>query len=60
MSDIETVTMERLKALDPKRPIREADIRRAIGMSAEGQIADILTYQAHVEPRSRMELFESD
>ena len=26
MSDIETVTMERLKALDPKRPIREADM----------------------------------
>ncbi|HEX3341336.1 MAG TPA: hypothetical protein VHT68_19415 [Pseudolabrys sp.] len=26
MSDIETVAMERLKALDPNRPIREADI----------------------------------
>jgi hypothetical protein len=38
----------------------KADIRRAIGISAEGQIADILTYQAHVEPRSRMELLESD
>ena len=27
VSDIDTVVVDRLKALDPKRPIREADIR---------------------------------
>ena len=27
MSDIDTVLVDSLKALDPKRPIREADIR---------------------------------
>ena len=28
MSDIDTVTVDSLKALDPNRPIREADIAR--------------------------------
>ena len=28
MSDIDTALVDRLKALDPKRPIREADIGR--------------------------------
>jgi hypothetical protein len=28
VSDIDTVPVDSLKALDPKRPIREADIRR--------------------------------
>ncbi len=28
VSDIETVAMERLKALDPNQPIREADMPR--------------------------------
>ena len=28
MSDIDTVVMDSLKALDPNRPIREADIRK--------------------------------
>jgi len=29
VSDIDTVVVDSLKALDPKRPIREADIRHA-------------------------------
>ena len=29
MSDIDTALVDRLKALDPNRPIREADIRLA-------------------------------
>ena len=29
VSDIDAVMVDGLKALDPKRPIREADIRRA-------------------------------
>ena len=29
MSDIDTVVVDSLKALDPKRPIREADIASA-------------------------------
>src|SRR6266404_6087758 len=29
VSDIDTVVVDSLKALDPKRPIREADIRRS-------------------------------
>jgi len=28
VSDIDTVLVDSLKALDPKRPIREADMRR--------------------------------
>ena len=30
MSDIDTVVVDSLKVLDPKRPIREADIERRI------------------------------
>ena len=30
MSDIDTVVVDSLKALDPKRPIREADIKADI------------------------------
>ena len=33
MSDIDTVLVDSLKALDPKRPIREADIGRKPGCS---------------------------
>ena len=29
-SDIDTVVVDSLKALDPKRPIREADVRSSI------------------------------
>jgi len=29
VSDIDTVVVDSLKVLDPKRPIREADIKRA-------------------------------
>ena len=31
MSDIDTAVVDSLKALDPKRPIREADIERSLG-----------------------------
>ena len=33
MSDIDTVVMDSLKALDPNRPIREADISEAFQYS---------------------------
>ena len=32
MSDIDTVAVDSLKALDPKRPIREADIEQRLGV----------------------------
>ena len=35
MSDIDTVVMDSLKALDPNRPIREADILRTTIIEAE-------------------------
>jgi predicted nucleotidyltransferase len=31
VSDIDTAVVDSLKALDPKRPIREADIERSLG-----------------------------
>ena len=33
MSDIDTVAVDSLKALDPKRPIREADIGSKLPVS---------------------------
>ena len=36
MSDIDTVVVDSLKALDPERPIREADMSPAPAMSASG------------------------
>jgi hypothetical protein len=41
VSDIDTAPMEGLKALDPKRPIREADMCAALGDVCFGPIADI-------------------
>ena len=41
MSDIDTAVVKSLKALDPKRPIREADMSRASAMSAFEGKADI-------------------
>ena len=46
MSDIETLARERLKALDPKRPIREADMCGAARDVRYGPIADIGTITA--------------
>jgi hypothetical protein len=34
VSDIDTVLVDSLKALDPKRPIREADIARSYNVDA--------------------------
>ena len=34
VSDIDTVLVDRLKALDPNRPIREADIFQCTGLAA--------------------------
>jgi hypothetical protein len=39
VSDIETAAMDGLKALDPKRPIREADMGRHLGIT-NGTILD--------------------
>ena len=33
MSDIDTVVMDSLKALDPNRPIREADMARPLELT---------------------------
>ena len=41
MSDIDTVAVDSLKALDPKRPIREADIRLRCNICREGPISDM-------------------
>jgi hypothetical protein len=45
VSDIDTAAVESLKALDPKWPIREADIRPPLptyqfGLRAVGEVAD--------------------
>jgi len=42
VSDIDTAPMEGLKALDPKRPIREADMCGATRDVRFGPIADIV------------------
>ena len=41
MSDIDLVAMESLKALDPNRPIREADMCSALDHVCFGPIADM-------------------
>ena len=41
MSDIDTVVVDSLKALDPKRPIREADMPNDRAASAYDPRADI-------------------
>jgi hypothetical protein len=41
VSDIDTAVVESLEALDPKRPIREADIRLQRDICREGPTADI-------------------
>ena len=46
MSDIDTAAVDSLKALDPKRPIREADIGRASSERAEAQKS--LNFLAHL------------
>ena len=35
MSDIDTVVVDSLKALDPERPIREADVSIELSLGAE-------------------------
>ena len=44
VSDIDTAPMEGLKALDPKRPIREADMCGATSDVRFGPKADIAIY----------------
>ena len=39
MSDIDTVVVDSLKALDPKRPIREADIASAVRFEINEAVA---------------------
>ena len=41
MSDIDIAVVDSLKALDPKRPIREADIRVTFRQVGFGPIGDI-------------------
>jgi hypothetical protein len=40
VSDIDTAVLDSLKALDPKRPIREADMVKEAGDVASGPKAD--------------------
>ena len=35
-SDVDTVVVDSLKALDPKRPIREAEVKQGIGICLDG------------------------
>ena len=48
VSDIDTVPVDRLKALDPNRPIREADIGGCTAHVRNWPLADIVGYIAHV------------
>jgi hypothetical protein len=41
VSDIDTVTVDSLKALDPNRPIREADIREMICGKQKDRLAAV-------------------
>jgi hypothetical protein len=41
VSDIHTVAVDSLIALDPERPIREADVHSELRMSAFGSKADM-------------------
>ena len=43
MSDIDTAAVDSLKALDPKRPIREADIAQTPSISRKRPEADMLS-----------------
>jgi len=46
VSDFETLAMERLKALDPQRPIREADMCNALDHVRFGPKADIQEFNS--------------
>src|SRR5260370_12000574 len=46
-SDIDTMAVDSLKALDPKRPIREADIRRAGRDVRKVRTSDIAESRKH-------------
>ena len=52
-SDIDTVVVDRLKALDPKRPIREADIDRSLSHVCFGPRADITRHACRYFERGR-------
>ena len=53
MSDIDTVPVDRLKALDPNRPIREADINDLSANVRFGSKADMCSAQADVRFSNR-------
>jgi hypothetical protein len=46
VSDIDTAVVDSLKALDPKRPIREADIVRHVGLMAQSRPSQLRHYLA--------------
>ncbi|MGE5163308.1 MAG: hypothetical protein ACM3IH_04705, partial [Sphingobacteriales bacterium] len=47
VSDIDTAVMEGLKALDPNRPIREADMCGALAHVRFRPLADIQEFGSH-------------
>ena len=44
MSDIDTAAVDSLKVLDPKRPIREADIGWRFMLQREASLSSIKTF----------------
>ena len=52
MSDIDIAVVDSLKALDPDRPIREADI--SLEATAEEAGKYVLLYEQDVEPLQRI------
>jgi len=49
VSDIDTVPVDSLKALDPDRPIREADMRRRLALIASARRPIVGKRPAHEE-----------
>jgi hypothetical protein len=66
VSDIDTAVVDSLKALDPNRPIREADIqqsidardRRAFGRGHDGEIVEPRAFQREVAARAEQCLID--
>jgi hypothetical protein len=51
VSDIDTVAVDSLKALDPKRPIREADIGRSFRHVRFGPTAEVAPQSRYLVSR---------
>jgi hypothetical protein len=58
-SDVDTVVVDSLKALDPKRPIREADIVQYSRHVSKVPQADIARISVHALAGRRLDSFQS-